>query len=354
MPIITTTRRKRRSIKPFQQREIMKPTGPSVFGPRSNKRTLSSFLILFIGVMLSIAAVDIWSRRRLSTSSDQQAFRTSVSTNQHQKSFEPWSTGLAAKQSFGFFDDIGDTAWSRMRNNAVNFQQYRKPQKPDTGNEDPWRWYINNLEPDFSCPHAARVGGHGDGPKWVCDPHRLQTKDDCLIYSIGSSGNYLFEDSLLGLAGKGQCEIHVFDFGDFDRPENADNRIFYHPWGLGSSYDDVYSDRIKKIAGEQEVLTFQEILRRLNHENRTIDLFKIDCEGCEWSSYKDWIDKDLRQIQIEVHGLPSARSGISGSDFYNSFRNNSFAMFSKEHNQFTKSCYELSYIKLSKDFWETN
>jgi hypothetical protein len=32
----------------------------------------------------------------------------------------------------------------------------------------------NNLQPDFTCPRT-RVGGHGDGPKMTCGPHRLLT-----------------------------------------------------------------------------------------------------------------------------------------------------------------------------------
>jgi hypothetical protein len=48
-----------------------------------------------------------------------------------------------------------------------------------------------------------------DGHKWVCDPHRLATKDDCLVYSFGSNGNFYFEQHLHSVAPN--CEIHVFD-----------------------------------------------------------------------------------------------------------------------------------------------
>jgi hypothetical protein len=50
--------------------------------------------------------------------------------------------------------------------------------------------------------------------------------------------------------------------------------------------------------------TFQETIVELGHEGGPIDIFKIDCEGCEWSTYKDWLGADLRQILIEVHKVP--------------------------------------------------
>ena len=39
-------------------------------------------------------------------------------------------------------------------------------------------------------------GRMGDGPKWVCDPHRIKPKD-CLVYSFGSNNNFFFEESVL-------------------------------------------------------------------------------------------------------------------------------------------------------------
>jgi Methyltransferase domain len=41
--------------------------------------------------------------------------------------------------------------------------------------------------PAFFCPHELeRVGDLGDGGKWFCGLSRLQEKEDCIVYSIGT------------------------------------------------------------------------------------------------------------------------------------------------------------------------
>ena len=53
-------------------------------------------------------------------------------------------------------------------------------------------------------------------------------------------------------------------------------------------------------------MSMQETVKELGHENRVIDILKIDCEGCEWFTYKDWLEFDIRQILVETHNAPSS------------------------------------------------
>jgi hypothetical protein len=135
----------------------------------------------------------------------------------------------------------------------------------------------------MSCPHLKKVGGLGDGPKWTCDPHRLtrvaerrqaanpsSKESKCLVYSIGSNGNYRFENGLYKELGS-TCEIHIFDFGKHEARGLAQKNMFYHRWGLGSSYSEIY-----KPPEDAEMYTFQQIKKKLGHEHRTVDIFKID------------------------------------------------------------------------------
>jgi Methyltransferase domain len=226
---------------------------------------------------------------------------------------------MAHEQSFGFFDDIADENWRQRQRRAYAHKHYRSAAVHRVNDDtDPSRWYMLNYFPMFSCPNQERIGGAGDGAKWVCDPLRLKkqtkTKDKygrgrssaeqstttvpaydatpqkavtlpapdvdnnnkCLVYSVGCSGNYDFEDGLVELLGAGTCEIHVFDLSqDYTRPGDAHtNDIHFHYWGLKSSYDK------SGLSSKYTYKTLYETMQELGHIGRTIDLFKIDCEGC--------------------------------------------------------------------------
>ena len=57
----------------------------------------------------------------------------------------------------------------------------------------------------------------------------------------------------------------------------------------------------------------------------------------------------MGQVQVETHKLPGNKT--LGIDFFESFKKNNLAMFSKEVNGFGKGkSYEFSYVKLHPDF----
>jgi Methyltransferase domain len=72
-------------------------------------------------------------------------------------------------ESFGYFTDILNETWIRMKRRAqqaiMSMHQYKFPDHPERAHGVPTRWYARNLLPVFSCPHVIRVGGHGEGPK---------------------------------------------------------------------------------------------------------------------------------------------------------------------------------------------
>lgn len=259
---------------------------------------------------------------------------------------------LAFEESYGYFDDIDDTFWLKMQNKARSQSIFQSPKNPDNSIEYTAQWMMDNVDPIFRCPLDLRVGGLGDGSKWTCDPHRLATKDDCLIYSIGSEGNYMFEDGMFQLLGR-HCEIHVFDPNPkHERPHDVETKnIHYHAWGMTSS------DAGTTTFGTEKFISFPETLKELGHTDRRIDILKIDCDGCEWTSYKDWLHHsvDIRQLLIETHPNIAFAYNVSFGGYISDLLQHGFVPFSKEANVNPGAdpygtIYEWSFIRLKPTF----
>lgn len=265
---------------------------------------------------------------------------------------------LANQQSFGFFDDITDDNWKiaqKIHKNAFpnHFSSDLEPysNKPDDkGNyaalkQSNW-WNAENFQEEFHCAYAQRLpsDSNGDGPKWVCDPHRLSKVKDCLVYSWGSNGKTEFEEAVKQQIGN-NCEIHTFDMttsnkrnGDF--AEKLKPFSEFHPWGLGT--EDQARSRPKMFK------TLQQTMKELGHENRTIHIFKIDCEWCEWFTFDQWLKEDLRQILVETHNAPLPNA----KDFFYGLHDAGYVIFSKEANfQNAAGGVEFAFLKLSTDFF---
>ena len=78
----------------------------------------------------------------------------------------------------------------------------------------------------------------------------------------------------------------------------------FHTIGFGS--------QAQSDAGVQlkfgPLLTLQQVMERLGHTNRTIDIFKMDCEGCEFDVLPDQVflpmrnrELTIRQLSVEMH-----------------------------------------------------
>jgi hypothetical protein len=91
-----------------------------------------------------------------------------------------------------------------------------------------------------------------------------------------------WEDSLIDLLGSTHCEIHVFDLIDHKRAgDDALKNIHYHKWDLKSSYNDMYNAARSGTArrgAKLDSYTFQEILVKLGHQERTIDILRMNCD----------------------------------------------------------------------------
>jgi len=179
----------------------------------------------------------------------------------------------------------------------------------------------------------------------VCDPHRIaEKKDGCLVYSVGSEGKFEFELSVLNEIHE-QCEVHTFD----PNPSYADNapeNIHYHSWGFASEKNTYNGNTYKSL---------KQTIDELGHRDRVIDIFKIDCEGCEWTTFREWFFPNvyestiLKQILVEVHNVPN-----EADSFFRYLQKQGYVTFHKEPNiKFAGGdCVEYALLNLDKSFFE--
>jgi hypothetical protein len=168
----------------------------------------------------------------------------------------------------------------------------------------------------------------------------------CLIYSVGSEGDFSFEKGLYeileGSTSKSSCEIHVFDPKDYSSsvPSDIRSMIHFHNWGI-----------VDEASSSEEFKTLEQTVNILGHKGRILDIFKIDCEHCEWKTFPDWfsVDLDMRQILVEVHGTPD-----NANDFFETLQQMGYVTFHKEPN--TKyavgNCVEYAFLKLDSSFFD--
>ena len=108
----------------------------------------------------------------------------------------------------------------------------------------------------------------------------------------------------------------------------------FHKIGLGAS-------------DSGPLLTVASALRKVGLENKTIDLFKIDCEGCERTVFPGFLKPFLRQILIEVH---NANWGVNA--FFEAMTSAGYVIFHKEPNTYgcAGNCIEYGFLKMDPDF----
>lgn len=266
---------------------------------------------------------------------------------------------LACEESYGFFTDISSEAWQRKREIAAQTPHHlQMTEFAEADLNSPRGWFQNNWEPDFSCSFEQFIGPIRDGHKWVCDPHRLVAQKSCLVYSFGSNGNTDFEGGIRAIAD--HCEIHIFDPGDFGGQVREDlPGAHYHHYGLKPNYV-TPSTNLKLRGGGLDprfeepppghYKTLKEVVAELGHQGRTVDLFKIDIEGAEWTTFRDWqmAGVRLRQILVEVHGAPPI-----ANDLFATLHEAGYVLFHKEPNTESAGgdCVEFSFLKLRPSFF---
>ena len=232
---------------------------------------------------------------------------------------------LASKASYGFLE-YSDSQWGKM----VSVHRAQSQRQHGNTATDGKTFFQYNWEPTLSCAFEQRIGRKGDGGKWVCDAYKIAEADECNVVSIGSNNDWSFEEAVHQLNPR--CKIFTFDHTV--EGVGCPSYVTFHKIGIGDRDSGPF-------------LTVGSALRKVGLENKMIDLFKIDCEGCEKRIFPGLLKPFLRQILIEVH---SANWGVNG--FFEAMTEAGYVIFHKEPNTWGSGgeCAEYSFLKMDPGF----
>lgn len=202
-------------------------------------------------------------------------------------------------------------------------------------------------QPTFSCDDPVRVGNSGDGGKWVCNPYGMRLAADwadrkVLIYSLGSAGNYAFEEGIHSIFGE-RGEIHTFDKGKFENPPKI--LTLHQNLIVGMQPNGSYDSTDNGIS-------ITAIREKLGHVGKAIDIFKIDIEGSEYEVLRTYIGDgcplNSNMIMLETHW----DSAVHYSELFEKLQTNcGMELYYKEPNiQFSDgSVVEWCFVKVDWD-----
>jgi hypothetical protein len=252
---------------------------------------------------------------------------------------DKYNCELSRLESNDFFCEINDD-WYRRK--ELFYLQHNRNQFLNT----PYMFFQDNYEPTFSCRFEQRLGMNGDGGKWICDVYRLKNLKSCLIYSLGSNGEFSFENETKRYLP--HCDIHTFDLKEF----NCTNLCTFHKVKIGDGFNGTKTLRM--------------IMSDLEHSGRILDILKIDIEGGEYEFFDDlfnttdYISENIRQILVEIHlsRIISIVNNVTIYDYnkihhlFQLFHDNHFVIFHKEVNLYNPyRAFEFSLIRLNEKFF---
>eukprot|EP00640_Fibrocapsa_japonica_P002734 CAMPEP_0113950076 /NCGR_PEP_ID=MMETSP1339-20121228/79062_1 /TAXON_ID=94617 /ORGANISM="Fibrocapsa japonica" /LENGTH=257 /DNA_ID=CAMNT_0000957783 /DNA_START=294 /DNA_END=1067 /DNA_ORIENTATION=- /assembly_acc=CAM_ASM_000762 len=159
----------------------------------------------------------------------------------------------------------------------------------------------------------------------------------CLVYSFGIHNSIEWETKVANLFG---CEVHAFDPTVYHDNKKLPEGLKFHKWGLQGEGTDMSATNgrgYQPTIDPNLLLPLHEIMNRLNHTHRRLDLLMMDCEGCEWGVLKQMAcggdSKRVRQLVLELHfqktlGLASESDVMIAADALNCLRHDGWSMTS--------------------------
>lgn len=184
---------------------------------------------------------------------------------------------------------------------------------------------------EYKCPNLKNRGNWYD-----CNSSPFVVRKPCLVYSFGINYDFRFDDVMADLG----CEVHSFDpsMGNTGKHIRKTG-VHFHPIGIGGkSYDDVIPrmDQYTKKDPKKmwKMRTLRQIIESLGHEDRHLDILKVDIEAYEWGVLKNIVSDDnltsrIRQLELEFHIFPNTADASNYVELLQIYRSLKEAGFSR-------------------------
>lgn len=161
------------------------------------------------------------------------------------------------------------------------------------------RYGFQLWNPVAPCNNLEYIGNHqvSDGTRSICSfDASLKKRFPCIIYSLGSNGDFAFEDSII--QNTQHCMVYTFDCtmsGEYSQIfERIKGRHWFYPWCV-SNVDNFPSSLY---------MTLNSIFEKLQHSYKHLTMLKMDIEAFEHEILHSWNFKDKflpEQLFMEVH-----------------------------------------------------
>ena len=225
-------------------------------------------------------------------------------------------------------------------------------------------------------PATARLDG-----KQLCDlPACLRASASPLVISVGSNGIFTFEDAIRALEPR--VEIHTIDGTMGARPDlwakaeerHAAGTLFFHDkllcGGLDGEDEGAECNKARAANQTNRTMHLSDIARgppawlyvpsngaKRCHPagGRVVNVLKIDCEGCEFGTYRHWFDDGvcIEQIAVEVHAIFAAHCKRcdktvrlrEAHDLLVFLTRNGYELFAEEHTPKSHGVLEMAFVR---------
>lgn len=175
----------------------------------------------------------------------------------------------------------------------------------------------------LQCGELVRLGREGDGGKTICLDLQPPPRE-CTVLSIGSNGDFSFEDAVHGLAP--QCDVHTYDgtMGSGSRARMVQSAMARRKSWLTFHHANLEADTVRQLP---------------DTVGRRLWTLKIDCEGCEFSE----LLPILQAVCVDIVLLEIHKEPIAQTHAFLQGLNRTHGIYYAEANLYVPGLFELAY-----------